>query len=481
MITTRRFIAILSLCGLFLLLPAVRLLATQDRVVILHFNDLHGQIDVLAKIAAIKAAELKENPDVFLISAGDQFSGNPIVDQYEPKGEPVLQLLNSAGLDILALGNHEFDFGQDVLKSFIERADFKSGILCANLVVEQGILPQPPPTTVIKTSKGVEIALLGLIQVSKSNGLPDTHPDRVKGIRFLDPLKTAEKFRHFGNQYPVFIAVSHLGFEGDVELAAAMPELDLIIGGHSHTTVKDGQVHNGVLVTQAGSRGRYLGRIELTLENGKLTGKKASLIDLRTVTNEIPELRTMIDAFNDNPQMNRILLQSPVSLEGKDEIGSFICDALRAETGADVAITNNGGIRRDTLPAEIRLRTVFEVDPFGNQVVLLAMSAAEIRDLIRSSFNGEIDLQISGMAYEVITRASGGVDRINLLDTAGQPVDETRDYRVAMNSYIVSSYRFTHRDPGQALSRTSAECLIAHLEKKPDLTVYKKLVRAVVK
>lgn len=480
MITHRLPLILLSIVCLLVLLPTGTLNAA-DQVVILHYNDLHGQIDVLAKVAALKAEELKQNPDVFLVSAGDQFSGNPIVDQYVPKGEPMLQLLNAAGLDVLALGNHEFDFGQEILKSFIERAKFKDRVICANMLVEQGILPQPPPYTVLKTSKGLEIAFLGLIQVSRSNGLPDTHPDRVKGIRFLPPLETAGQYRHLKDKYPVLIAMSHLGFEEDVELAKAMPEIDLIIGGHSHTTVKAGQVENGVLITQAGSRGRYLGRVELTVEKGRITDKKETLIDLKTVETELPALRTMIDGFNDNPHMNSILLQSPVPLEGKDEIGSFICDALRAESGAEIAVTNNGGIRRDHLPADIRLRTIFEVDPFGNQVILLDMTAEELRSLIQSSFNGEIDLQVSGMTYEVTPAEGKGVREIRMKTVSGDPLDESRQYRVAMNSYIVSSYRFSHQDPGRSIGRTSAECLISYLEKKPDLSVYKQIRRAVVK
>ena len=150
--------------------------AAETRIIIFHTNDTHARIDNFAKMAWFVDRERKNNPqaDVFFMNAGDNFSGNPIVDQYEPKGEPVRQLMNHMGYDVMTLGNHEFDYGQKVLTNFIEKANFP--ILCANIRVETGGFPQLQPFTILETKNGIKIAVLGLLQVEKESGIPALTP-----------------------------------------------------------------------------------------------------------------------------------------------------------------------------------------------------------------------------------------------------------------------------------------------------------------
>jgi len=450
----------------------------DTRIVIFHSNDIHGKIDNFAKVAAIIAREKRSGADVFYFCAGDNFTGNPIIDQYEPPGEPMLELLNRLGLDLLCPGNHEFDIGLENLKRFAARARFP--FLSANIEAPAGVLPQLRRSVVLRTRGGVTIAVFGLLQVEAGNGLPSTHPDKVRGFKFSEPLAKAremEKLRR-GNQ--VFLALTHIGYEDDLRLAAQMPELDAIIGGHSHTRVDPAETVNGVLVAQAGSDNRFLGRVELLVRGGRVAAKKGELIDLGGKLAEDPEVKAMIVRFNQNPAFERVIGEAPFAIEGKDALGSLMTDAICRSHGLDIAFQNNGGIRLNRLPEKITLKDVYTLDPFGNQVVEIAMNAEEIRSLVRASFakGGDIDLQVSGLSYTVRTGADRLIREIQLRGPDGQPLAEGRTFKVGVSSYVASSYDFAHKDPGRGLGSTTAEALIRFLEGRPDLSVYRGIQRA---
>jgi 2',3'-cyclic-nucleotide 2'-phosphodiesterase (5'-nucleotidase family) len=203
------------------------------------------------------------------------------------------------------------------------------------------------------------------------------------------------------------------------------------------------------------------------------------LIDLKGKLETVPDVEAMIAAYNRNPALERVLATAPFVIEGKDALGSLMTDSWRVVYGLDVAFQNNGGIRQNRLGEKIRLKDVYTVDPFENQVVEIAMTAAEIRGLIRSSFErgGEIDLQVSGLTYTVKADTRGRVKDIVLKTPDGQLLPEGRTYKVGLSSFIASAYAFAHRDPGRTLETTTA-ALIAFLESHPDLSVYRDIRRA---
>ncbi len=450
----------------------------DTRIVIFHFNDIHGKIDNFAKVAAIVESERRKGGDVYLFCAGDNFTGNPIIDQYEPPGEPMLELLNRLGVDLLSPGNHEFDIGLENLKNFAARARFP--FVSANIRAGAGGFPQLKPYVELKTKGGVRIAVFGLIQIEAGNGLPSTHPDRVKGLRFSEPLLKAREMKTLRRGSQVLLGLTHLGFDQDQKLAEQMPELDAIIGGHSHTRVDPAEIINGVLVAQAGSDNRYLGRVELLVRNGSVVEKKGELIELKAQREEDPEVKAMIDRFNQNPAFSRVIAEAPFAIEGKDALGCLMTDAIRLVHGLDVAFQNNGGIRLSRLSEKITLKDIYTLDPFGNQVVEIAMSAEEIRSLVRDAFNknNEIDLQVSGLTYLVRTDDQLHIQEIVLRRADGSPLPEDGTYRVGLSSYVASSYNFAHKDPGRALASTTADALIQFLESRPDLSLYRGIQRA---
>ncbi|MFC2146499.1 bifunctional metallophosphatase/5'-nucleotidase [Acidobacteriota bacterium] len=447
----------------------------EIRIVLFHINDVHGQIDNFARIAWVVEQERKKNPQtaVFFLNAGDNFSGNPVVDQYDPKGEPILQLMNFIGCDVMVLGNHEFDYGQEGLKGFMQRANFP--IICANanLKGQNESFPQPPPFTMMKTPSGIKIAVLGLLEVDPYTGIPSTHPVRLPGFTFSDPIATAKKYRYLKKESDIFVALTHLGSRADELLAQEMKELDLIIGGHSHT-----QIHhptdidiNGILVAQAGGNAHYLGRIELIWQEGQLVKKSGKLIEVASIKGEIPELKKMIAAFNNNPVLDRVIATLPRPIAGAQEVGNLTCDAIRKYFNLDIAFHNSAGIRVNRLAPTIRLKDIYAAHPFENRVVQYKMAPSEIRSLIKSDYERHkgLDLLVSGIRCTVKLTSGGKVKAVELKDEKGQLLDETKTYTVGMNDYMASTIKFSHLDPGKSLMVTVNDAFIQYLQQEKDV------------
>lgn len=462
-------LTVILVLTVLLLLPACggeKAPIDKTKLIILHVNDLHAKIGKFASIAGYAAKVKKENPDadVLLLNGGDNFSGNPAVDLYEPRAEPMYKLMGMMGFDAMAIGNHDFDYGQEALKRFIDNVGCPN--LLANVQSQSPQFPQPPAFTVIKTKNHVKVAILGLLQVSKSSGIPSSHPKNLTGLTFHDPIETALKYRHLRNDNHVFLALSHMGFRSDVFLAGKMSELDLIVGGHSHTRVKEPTETNGVLITQAGGNGYYVGHIELTLEDGKIIEKKGHLVDTRDIKEEDPKIKELADKYNNNPALNRVVAELPFSPRGKMELGNLITDGLRKLHELDIAFHNNGGIRARYLPQSVKVKDIYALHPFSNLVILLKMTPAEIRSLIVNDYNDSkrLAMQVSGLTYTITADENGLVKELKLTDTNGNKLDESKTYRVGMNSFMVSTYKFDHQDPGTSLGITNAESLRKFLE-----------------
>jgi 2',3'-cyclic-nucleotide 2'-phosphodiesterase (5'-nucleotidase family) len=445
----------------------------ESQVIIFHINDVHAQIDNFARIAWVIEEEKKNNPQaaVFFLNGGDNFSGNAVVDQYNPKGEPIFRLMSRLGVAAMVLGNHEFDYGQDILKSFMLRAKFP--ILCANadLQAQDKTFPQPLPFTILKTPGGIKISVLGLIEVSKYSGIPSAHPSRLQGFTFSDPIETAKKYRYLKKESDIFIALTHLGTDTDEGLAGELAGLDVIVGGHSHTQVDPAMIINGVLVAQAGGNARFLGRIELILENRQLVKKSGRLIDLNTIKGEIPAVKEMITAFNNNPVINQVLVVLPCPAENPLEVANLVCNGLRKQFNLDIVFHNAGGIRVKRLNPTIKLKDIYALHPFENRMVQYKMNTAEIRSLITSCYERykKPELLVSGIHYLVKHTPENKVKEVELKDEQGQLLDETKTYTVGMNDYMASSFSFTHQDPGQSLVITVNEALIQYLKQEKDI------------
>lgn len=448
-------------------------------VIILHVNDMHAKIDNMAKLAYLADSLRKSHPYVFLFSAGDNFTGNPVVDMVEDKGYPMIDLMNQCGFNLSAIGNHEFDLGQDIFNKRREQAKFP--FISCNINASGAVLKQPKPYYIIKAGK-VKIPVLSAIQLGE-NGLPDSHPSRLTGIKFSDGITKAIEFAWLKNKYGMLIALTHLGVEVDEPLARAMPQIDVIIGGHSHTTITTPLMVNSVMIVQTGSGLRNVGKTTLTIDKKKIVDRQYELIPLASLKKGDASVQATIDKYNDNQELNRVIGYAENDFTGENALGGLMTDAITAMMDVEMAFQNTGGIRIGSIPkGDIMIKDVYRLDPFGNEVIVYKMNISEIQSLISNAYNRnkEVDLIPSGVKYTIVTDNNGLCTAVNLIGMNGFPLDPNKEYTVGVNSYIAASYRFDHRDAGASQYKTTAQTLIEYLTKMKNVN-YDGVVRTEVK
>ena len=274
--------------SIFVCVFSVVAVAQKKQLVILHTNDTHscimplnpnladtalaGRGGFLRRMALIEDERAK-TPGLLLIDSGDFSQGSPYYNFY--KGEVEVELMNRMGYDVATIGNHEFDFGLENMARIFRMAKFP--IVCANYdftgTPVEGLVK---PYTIIKRN-GLKIGVFGLSPQPK--GLVDT--TKFVGVKYLDPVETARRMAALlktKKRCDVIICVSHLGWEDeeltDQMLVLATRDIDIVLGGHSHTYMKTLQyVKNvdgkDVPVDQNGKHGIWIGRIVLDLEKGE--------------------------------------------------------------------------------------------------------------------------------------------------------------------------------------------------------------------
>jgi 2',3'-cyclic-nucleotide 2'-phosphodiesterase (5'-nucleotidase family) len=438
-----------------------------DTLVIVSTNDVHARIDNMSKLAAYVQSQRDSFSHVLLLSAGDIFSGSPVVDQYAERGFPMIDLMNRMGYAANTVGNHEFDYGQEILKDRIAQAGFP--FLCANADFSATILNNAVKSYAIVPVNGLKVAVLGLLQL-EAYGRPSTLLDNVEGVRFSDGLAVAAGYASLRDSGHVFIVLSHLGVENDVRLALQLPQADVIVGGHTHTTLPAGIDTNNVLITQTGAYLEYIGKTTLVLKNGKVVSKKSILVPAASLAAVDTAMQALVDTYKNNPALKRVVGYTTADIAGKADLGNFITDALATENHWDMAFTNNGGIRVPVIPkGHITFEQIYELDPFANQMMAYTLSLDEIKDFLKQAYNrsGKVDLQISGAQYTVVRDAADTTKalEVRLTDYAGRLLSNRAPYKVGMSTYVASTYMplITHRDEGTRITTTTAETLIQYL------------------
>ena len=441
---------------------------SRVNIAILHTNDMHASINNMAKLAAYKQDIKKKYDKVYLVSAGDIFSGNPVVDVYKKKGYPMIDLMNHAGYSLSALGNHEFDYGQETLAKRMKQANFQ--FICANIDTRKTSVPQPQPYAVLKTN-GKKLFFLSLIEVW-NEGLPSTHPAKLEDLSFQDPLKAAEKFTKMAKNYDAFIGLTHLGYKADKRLAEKYKEFDLIIGGHSHTFLDSATKINNTYITQVGDDINYVGKTVLSFQDDELTNIHTEVIDLAKYSKEDKKIAAVIKKYNNNESLNRVIGKAKTPIQGNEELGALFTDAQIEMHPLDFAFQNNGGIRINSIPAgDIKVKTIYELDPFGNDLVTFELTPKEMKSLIRYAYRkrGEPSLQIGGGTYTLYLNDKQNIQKIVIKAEKGNKLHADSTYTVGLNSYISSSYTFDHKDEGESTYVTTSENIIKYIEQKKEI------------
>ncbi|WP_372950828.1 glycerophosphodiester phosphodiesterase family protein [Mariniphaga sp.] len=258
-----------------------------EKIVILHTNDRHFDLNHEEELAK-KLEEIRAKyDDVFLFEAGDVFVRHAhrwVVNDslakdtawYGQRALQMIQKMNELGYDAMTLGNHELAYINKYTLNALEAVQFPA--LAANMEISTCKLPQPEPFTVLNTSTRRRIAVLGLA----------TDNTGREGVKELDLAETVDKYKTLKDFSDVYLVLSHLGLRKDSLLAWEFPMFDAIIGGHSHDLLEDAVIENSVLIAHAGGNPHfvsddhpvYLGKVVLTLENGKIVDKKGLVMEI---------------------------------------------------------------------------------------------------------------------------------------------------------------------------------------------------------
>lgn len=369
--------------------------ADNATITVIHTNDTHAAVKDdgksqigFAKLGGYVEALRKTDKNVLVLDAGDMFQGLPFANL--EKGHSVIPAANKVGYDAMTVGNHEFDFGAQNLLEIEKKLDFP--MIAANVTKDGKSVFAP------YIVKEVASARVGIIGIATPETAYKTHPDNVKGYKFgdivastqsaVDQLKKDEKA-------DVIIVLTHLGlYEGDETsdlVAKGVTGIDLIIDGHSHTTLANGLEESGTLIVSTGSSMKNVGKVVLTLQDNKVVAKEATLLDYAALS-EVEANQAIADAIAEveatqKPMLEKVIGKTAVDLvgersvvrTGESNLGQLATDAIIELTKADVALTNGGGIRTSIPAGDVTMGQMAAVFPFGNTIMVKEITGADLK------------------------------------------------------------------------------------------------------
>ncbi len=443
--------------SLSLFLLAASLHAQTIDLTILHYNDFHAHnipTTVTSKVngerqkisvggyAVLKAyvdRERAAHPNVLLLHAGDDFQGTPISSI--TRGASQFALLELMQPDAMTLGNHEFDYGADNLRHLFPTVTFP--IISANLWDKSTGAPFVPRYRILHRG-GMTIGVIGLAPMDLKTL---TMRSNVADLDVLDAAMTVRSTMHelerdFGARF--IVVLSHSGADVDSALAANVDGIDVIVGGHSHTSIWKPKKVNNTLIVQAGWGGRYLGRLDMKVDAaaGTVSSSWGELIETRV--DDVTPDPVMLAKVNEQEAVVDSGLSEVIgelktdwvrTRDGESNVGSWQADVMRDFAHADVAFQNSGGIRKNLSAGPITLRDMWEISPFGNEFVTFSVSGEQLLGMLRFQAlkTGEF-CQVSGLRFSYDFDAEAG----NALtaEVNGQAVDPARMYTVVTNGYV---------------------------------------------
>lgn len=455
---------------------------------IIHTNDTHARIEEgkydgmgFAKIATKVKQLRKQNKNVLVLDAGDTFHGQTIASLV--KGESIVKIMNTIGYDAMVPGNHDFNYGWERLVELSQMSDYP--ILAANVVKEDGTALLSP--YIIKKIGGLNIGIFGLATPETTY---KTHPKNVEGLTFKDPVETAKEIvAELKDKADIIIALTHLGMDESstdtsIKLAKEVGGIDLIVDGHSHTALSEGKKVNGTLIVQAGEYDKNLGIVNLVYQDGKITSIQASLLTKEEAV-DIPEDKEVMTAIKEIKAENDKIISVVVGntdiyldgershvRSGETNIGNLIATAMIQATGADIALTNGGGIRASIEPGEITKGDIIAVLPFGNYVVVKEVKGSDILAALEHGISSYPEAKgafphVAGMTFRFDPSKPAG-SRLVEVKVAGKPLDPDKTYKLATNDFLAAGGdEYTMFADDKILGEYPGldEIVIAHIQK----------------
>ena len=447
-------------------------LSAQNRreLHILSINDPHAAIEQFPRLGYVADSLRAIYPDLLILSAGDNRSGDPINDMFDIPAYPMVALMNQIGFHATCVGNHEFDSNQDGLARLIDLGTFPT--LCANMEPDPKWKMHVKPYQIFDCG-GISVGVLGITALG-SMGLPESHPARLTDIKFMEPLETIQKYQFLREKCDVVLLLSHLGYTSDVKFSAELPWVDIIVGGHSHTQIQGGEMHNGILITQNSKNVPFATHSTLVLAGGKVVEKKAELIAVKGMPGENKTVAELVRYFSENPAFKRVLAVAETPFENREELGCMVCDAYLAETDADLSYQNAGGVRIENHPAgDFTMGDVMKMDPFQNDLVEVQVTGKELAEMLVSCYDNDKQRfpYVGGLKCEVIIDpATQKVKKLTLFDLNGKKLNLKKTYRVVSNSYTVAVSPTNRADQGHSVGITTPDIIKNYLERQKKVS-----------
>ncbi|NQW09094.1 MAG: 5'-nucleotidase C-terminal domain-containing protein [Alphaproteobacteria bacterium] len=444
-----RSLLLLTVTVLWLTTP---LAAKPLNLIILHLNDW-DKMDSAGRVASvIKAEKAKaaENGAAVLVTFGGDMISPSLMSGID-QGAHMIELGEAVGIQYGALGNHEFDFGPEVLKQRLAEADFPW--MSSNTLVNGKVFPGLDGSQLVEID-GYKIGIIGLTTPEtiflSSPGATVTFTSYAEaGQREVAALKA---------QGADFIIVLSHGGEGlDRELTRTLRDVDLVMGGHDHLarTVYDGRD----MTAAAGSQGEFVAKVTLTIDRVEKRGKTSLVwspaFDLIPTRNATPDatVQAKVDGYlaTLDKELGQVIGSTSIELDTRRAsirsvetgFGNLVADASRAATGADVGIANGGGIRGDKVYAagtELTRKDILSELPFGNSTVKLELTGAQLRAVLENGVS-EVEkgagrfAQVSGMVFSYDASKPAGA-RVVEVTVGGKPLNTAGTYTLATNDYV---------------------------------------------
>ena len=450
------FLSLVLALGVLLGAPMVAFAETDgSTLTIVHVNDVHGHVkgddSVIGheKLQTI-VKELKEqDSNVLLLNAGDTVHGTTLATL--SNGESIVGLMNIMGFDAMTPGNHEFNYGYDRLVELAKMAEFP--FLGANIVKEEDNTSDFEPY-IIKEFDGFKVGIFG---ISTEETKVKSHPNNTLGIKFEDPIATSEKMvEELKDKVDIIVGLFHIGIDEEsditsIDIAEKVEGIDILVDGHSHSTLPEGMLVGDTLIVQANEWTKMIGIVEVEIEDGNIVSKTAKLLDHEdtaevTLDPEIVAELERIEAEND-AILDEVVGVSKVELVGEREVvragesnlGNLITDAMLEVSGADVALTNGGGIRASIAEGEITLGDILTTFPFTNYPVVIEVTGQTIVDALNFGVDAYPEAagkfpHVAGMTYKIKT--SDERNSVGEVMIKGEPVDLDAKYKLVTNDFM---------------------------------------------
>jgi 2',3'-cyclic-nucleotide 2'-phosphodiesterase (5'-nucleotidase family) len=430
---------------------------------VLFFNDLHGHLEsfnvkgekgteevggiarMATLIRGIREVNTRKNVRTLVLVAGDILQGTPMSTVF--KGEPDIKCLNAMGVDAMTVGNHEFDFGFDNFLKLKKEAAFP--FLSANVIRKNGEGLLCKPALEVPLYGGVTVTIIG---ITTQELLSTTQADNVSALDVRESVSSVVPLYKEAEKSGPVLLLSHSRQETDRAIARALPDLGAVIGGHDQVLMSPYGIEGRVPILQAFEKGRYLGRIDLSIDP---VTRQAKLIDAQyiKVTPAIapdPAVAALVKEYSARmgKQFKEVIGHSDSFLDGEREfiryqetsLGDFVTDIMLANTGARIAMINAGALRASIQRGPVTVEDVFRAMPYGNELVLVELTGAEIRKALERGVRGRREdedggfLHVAGITFDVRGRK---VENI-MVGPERQPLIPAGLYTVVVPDFLAS-------------------------------------------